>query len=127
MPQLPWYTFLFGAMFAMHSHLFGEIMDLLPDRAAGRRTTGLVLGPIRSKLLLSAIMFLEAVLVFANAGDALIAGALAAGSIWFLVDAFWLWRDRPYLSWQEKLFFLGWNAAAILTAPNIWKTASLTR
>src|SRR5216117_4001679 len=36
--QVPWFTFLFGAMFAMHSHLFVEIMDLEPDRRAGRRS-----------------------------------------------------------------------------------------
>src|SRR5205814_8902630 len=37
--QLPWQTFLFGAMFAMHSHIFGEVMDIEPDRLTGRRTT----------------------------------------------------------------------------------------
>jgi 4-hydroxybenzoate polyprenyltransferase len=31
-PQLPWQTFLFGALFAMHSHVFGEVMDIEPDR-----------------------------------------------------------------------------------------------
>src|SRR6267378_7170034 len=36
--QLPWQTFLFGAMFAMHSHIFGEVMDIEPDRLTGRRT-----------------------------------------------------------------------------------------
>ena len=29
-PQLPWQTFVFGALFAMHSHLFGQIMDVEP-------------------------------------------------------------------------------------------------
>jgi len=38
-PQVPWFTFLFGAMFAMHSHLFGEIYGLESRSAApGRRT-----------------------------------------------------------------------------------------
>lgn len=37
--QLPWPTFLFGALFAMHSHVFGEVMDIGPDRFSGRRTT----------------------------------------------------------------------------------------
>ena len=32
-PQLPWFTFAFGALFAMHSHLFGEIMDVEPGPA----------------------------------------------------------------------------------------------
>jgi len=50
--QVPWFTFLFGAMFAMHSHLFGELMDLEPDRRAGRRTLAGVLGARPAKWLL---------------------------------------------------------------------------
>jgi 4-hydroxybenzoate polyprenyltransferase len=124
-PQLPWYTFVFGAMFAMHSHLFGEVMDLEPDRAAGRRTTALVLGPIRSKGILAAMLMAEGVLVFATTADTLIAGALAFGSLWFVTDALFLWRERPYSPCQARLFFLGWNAAAMVTAPIIWKIATL--
>ena len=45
-PQLRWPAMLFGALFAMHSHVFGEIMDIDPDRASGRRTTGTVIGVI---------------------------------------------------------------------------------
>src|SRR6185295_4363001 len=51
LPQAPWFTFVFGLLFAMHSHLLGEIMDCEPDRAAGRRTTAVVIGVRRSKLL----------------------------------------------------------------------------
>jgi 4-hydroxybenzoate polyprenyltransferase len=38
-PQLHWPAMLFGALFAMHSHIFGEVMDFGPDkaRAAVRR------------------------------------------------------------------------------------------
>ena len=43
-PLLPWPTMLFGALFAMHSHVFGEVMDLEPDRTAGRHTTATVIG-----------------------------------------------------------------------------------
>jgi len=28
---------IFSALFAMHSHLFGQLMDIEADRAAGRR------------------------------------------------------------------------------------------
>src|SRR5712692_2794039 len=36
--QRPWQTFLFGALFAMHSHVFGEVMDIDPGRLSGRGT-----------------------------------------------------------------------------------------
>ena len=127
LPQLPWYTFVFGALFAMHSHLFGEVMDLEPDRAAGRRTTGLALGAIGSKKLLAGLLFAEGLLVFLSTGDVLVAVALAAGSIWFLLDAFWLWRARPYSPFEARLFFVGWNIAAVVSAPIVWKAGTLAR
>jgi len=37
-PQLRSPAMLFGALFAMHSHVFGEIMDIEPDRLSGRPT-----------------------------------------------------------------------------------------
>jgi len=51
-PQLPWQTFLFGALFAMHSHVFGEVMDIEPDQLTGRRTTATTVGRVPSKFLL---------------------------------------------------------------------------
>ena len=124
-PQLPWFTFVFGALFAMHSHLFGEIMDLEPDRAVGRRTTAVVIGIRPAKVLLVALLAAESVLVWQCARDPWIAAALAAGAGFFLADALLLWRARPYAPWQMRLFFLGWNAAAALSLPWVWKTATL--
>ena len=124
-PQLPWYTFVFGALFAMHSHLFGEVMDLEPDRVAGRRTTGIVLGAIHSKCVLAALLLIEGVLIFFCTRDVLMAGALAVGSLWFVADILWLWGDGPYTAREARFFFLGWNAAALITAPIVWRTATL--
>ena len=45
-PQLPWQTFVFGALFAMHSHLFGEVMDIVPDRETARTTTAVRIGAV---------------------------------------------------------------------------------
>jgi 4-hydroxybenzoate polyprenyltransferase len=119
-PQLPWYTFLFGALFAMHSHLFGQIMDMIPDRAAGRHTTAVVIGIIPAKLLMSAFLTVESCLVLRFAQDWLIGGFLALSAIWFLLDATALWRDRSYTSGQMRFFFLGWNAAALVSLPIVW-------
>ena len=51
MPQLPWQAFLFGARFAMHSHLFGEVMDIEPDQKSGRKMLAVVLGRIPTSCL----------------------------------------------------------------------------
>src|SRR5260370_16856538 len=62
-PQLPWQTFLFGAMFAMHSHIFGEVMDIEPDQLSGRRTTAALIGRVRAKFLIAAFFSIEPILV----------------------------------------------------------------
>src|SRR6266852_1328236 len=87
--QLPWQTFLFGAMFAMHSHIFGEVMDI----------------------------FFR---------DWIIAGFLAFGALWFLVDATLVWKNRAYSPREMRLFLWGWNAAALLGMFWNWTHGSLT-
>lgn len=125
LPQAPWFTFVFGAMFAMHSHLFGEIMDLEPDKSVGRRTTAVVIGRRWAKGIMVILLCVEALLIWQNARDPWIAAFLAGGAAFFLADVLLLWRGRPYASWQMRLFFLGWNAAALFSIPWVWRTASL--
>ena len=126
-PQLPWQTFIFGALFAMHSHLFGQIMDVEPDRLSGRRTTATIIGSVPAKGLVAALLAAESALVGACFRDALIAGFLALGAGWFLLDALVIWRARPYRPAEMRFFLLGWNAAAILSLGWVWYTATLTR
>ncbi|PYV61567.1 MAG: hypothetical protein DMG95_11940 [Acidobacteria bacterium] len=126
-PQLRWPAMLFGALFAMHSHVFGEIMDIDPDRASGRCTTATVIGVISSKMLVCALLLLEAGLVWKFFGDFWISGALLFGVLWFLFDALVLWRDRPYRLIQMRVFMLGWNAIALASIPWVWRTATLAR
>src|SRR3989449_3533876 len=83
--QLPWQTFLFGALFAMHSHIFGVVMDIGPDRISGRRTTATLIGAVPSKLLIAGFLCAESALVYGFFRDVVIAGFLALGVVWFLV------------------------------------------
>jgi lycopene elongase/hydratase (flavuxanthin-forming) len=124
--QLPSEAFVFGALFAMHSHVFGEVMDIGPDRASGRRTTATVIGAVRSKLLILVMLSVEAGLVWWYFRDAVIAGFLAAGALWFVADAGWLWKKRPYSPGVMKVFMWAWNAAALLGILWDFKSASLT-
>lgn len=106
-PQLPWQTFLFGAMFAMHSHIFGEVMDIEPDRLSGRRTTATSIGRVRAKFLIAIFLCLEAVLVQTYFRDWIITGFLAFGVLWFLIDAALLWKNRAYRPKEMRLFLWG--------------------
>jgi len=124
-PLLPWATLLFGALFAMHSHVFGEVMDLEPDRAAGRRTTATVIGRVPAKLLMTVLMLAEAGLVARFFGAKPVAGFLLVSAAWFVVDATVLWRSRPYSNRQMRFFLLAWNAIAVISMPWLWSRAVL--
>lgn len=124
--QLPWQTFLFGALFAMHSHVFGEVLDLEPDRRSGRRTTATLLGAARSKQLIALFLAVEAVLVYSYFHDLAIGGFLVAGATWFLLDASLIWKGRAYSPTEMRLFMWSWNAASLAGIFWNWSRASLT-
>ena len=126
-PQLPWPTFLFGALFAMHSHIFGEVMDIMPDRKSGRRTTATQVGAIGAKILIAVALCIETVIVYRWFHDMTIAGFLAAGILWFALDASVVWKERSYTPRQMRAFMWAWNGAAVLGMYWDWVSGSLTR
>lgn len=125
MPQLSWPAMLFGALFAMHSHVFGEIMDLEPDRSAGRRTTAVLIGRVPAKLLIAGLLTVETVLMYWFFRDWVLTGFLLASALWFALDAIALWRDRPYTPAQMRFAMFAWNAIALFSMPWVWWKASL--
>jgi 4-hydroxybenzoate polyprenyltransferase len=124
--QLPWQTFLFGAMFAMHSHIFGEVMDIEPDRLSGRQTTATMIGRVGAKFLIAAFLLVETAVVQFYFRDWIITGFLILGAIWFLIDATLLWKNQAYTPRQMRLFLWGWNAAALLGMFWNWTHGTLT-
>ena len=124
--QLPWQTFLFGALFAMHSHIFGEVMDIEPDQLSGRRTTATLIGRVLAKFLIAAFLCIETTLVRIYFRDWIITGFLAFGALWFLIDATLLWKNRAYTPRQMRLFLWGWNVAALLGMFWNWTHSTLT-
>ena len=124
-PQLRWPALLFGALFAMHSHVFGEIMDLEPDRSVGSRTTAVVIGRVPAKLLIALFLAGETVLVSVFFRDLALSGFLLASAAWFVLDATLLWRSRPYTPPQMRFAMLAWNAIALCSMPWVWWKASL--
>jgi len=123
--QLPWQTFLFGAMFAMHSHIFGEVMDIEPDNLSGRRTTATSIGRVPAKFLIAVFLCVETALVRLYFREWIITAFLAFGALWFLTDATLLWKNRAYRPNEMRLFLWGWNAAALLGMFWNWTSSSL--
>jgi hypothetical protein len=58
--------------------------------------------------------------------DRIIAGFLAIGVLWFVLDAAALWRNRPYSPMEMRLFLWGWNIAALLGVFLNWNNGTLT-
>jgi 4-hydroxybenzoate polyprenyltransferase len=125
-PQLPWPAFVFGALFAIHGHLLQEIMDIEPDLRVGRRTTAIVLGRVRSKLLLAILMAAEAALLVVYFSETTMGSFLALAALAALADAAF-WRDRPYGPSALRHFMLAWNLLVAVSMPWVWATARLTR
>jgi 4-hydroxybenzoate polyprenyltransferase len=109
LPLAPWPIWVFGALFAMHSHLFGQIMDIEPDARAGRRTTAVCIGARRAKLIIATLLCIESLLALCITTKPWLAPILVISAVWFVLDEAILWKDKPYATWQARLFFLGWN------------------
>lgn len=126
MPQLPWPAFVFGALFAMHSHVFGEVMDIAPDRLSGRHTTATQIGAVHAKHLIAALLIIEALLVYAFFRSVPIAGLLGVGAVWFIVDAQLVWKNHAYTPKQMRAFMWAWNAASLAGIYWNWATETFT-
>ena len=112
-PLSPWFIFAFGALFAMHSHLFGEVIDIAPDAAARRRTTAVVIGARATKCVMAALLVVESLIATQIGDKPWIAPALFLGALVFLIDAKWGWKNASYPTWLIMLFFVGWNLVLV--------------
>jgi len=118
-PQLNGPAMVFCAMFAMQSHLFGQLMDYDQDRQAGRRSTVLCIGVLPGKFLLVAIMLAETWIAWNWFQGQTAAWVMLAGSVFFLGDA--IAGPARYPDWFFRAFFLAWNVAVLATMHFVWR------
>jgi 4-hydroxybenzoate polyprenyltransferase len=115
---------IFGGLFAMHSHLFAELMDLDEDRRAGRRCTAIVLGPTATKRLLSLMMWIEAAIAAVYFQGSVVALFMASGATFFLFDA--AWGPPRYSLRFMRAFFVAWNVLVVGTLYLVWRDGWFT-
>ncbi|WP_372369908.1 UbiA family prenyltransferase [Candidatus Uabimicrobium sp. HlEnr_7] len=118
-PQLNAPAMVFSTLFAMQSHLFGQIMDIDADKVAGRKSTAVVIGALRAKLLLIFIMTAEVVIAYIYFRTPIVAIFMSAGVLFFIFDA--AFGPRRYPVWFMKIFFVGWNLMVIATIHFVWR------
>ena len=117
--QLNWAAMVFSGLFAMQSHLFGQIMDHDQDGSAGRRSTAVAIGVVPSKFLLSTMMAIEALIAWCFFSGPVVALFMASGAVFFLIDA--IAGPKRYPLMFLMAFFVGWNAICISTMYFIWR------
>ena len=127
LPNLPNLTYFYLLLFAWQSHLIGEVMDIIPDKKAGRKTTAIVLGMKKTKVLIIFIVGIEAFLLVYAYGDYIFGGMLGVALIWLLVDLFLLFKTQTYSLLQMKLFGILSNIIAISSMSYVWYSGCLLK
>lgn len=122
---LPWQTYAYLFLFSMQSHLIGQVMDIVPDKAAGRRTTATILGIKKTKLLIIFIVFLEVFLLLTVYQEYIFGGMLAFGLLWLLIDLFIIYKTQVYSLQQMKLFAILSNIVAMISMAYVWYSGCL--
>ncbi len=122
---VPWPTYVYLFLFAMQSHLMGEVMDIIPDRESGRRTTATILGMEKTKLLIMGIVAMEISLLLFYYQEYIFGGFLGLGLLWLILDLFFIYKAKAYTLTQMKVFALGSNVLAILSMVYVWWSGCL--
>ncbi|WP_036157072.1 UbiA family prenyltransferase [Maribacter forsetii] len=115
---LPWQTLVYLSLFAFQAHIAGEIMDIEPDLASGKRTTATLIGRNNSKLLMLLILVCESVLVWYWFKDVVLASFLGLFSAFMVLDIFVIFKGRAYTLPEMKLFGYLINLSAL--ASMLW-------
>ena len=126
-PTLPWPAWLYLAMFCLHAQLMGEIMDYHVDRATGRLTTCTGWGVLTTKLVVVALVGVEASVLGVVFGDWWLALVLFAGVPWLLLDALVFSRERQYTRAEFTLAGLGMNVLGPATMAWVWWNGTLAQ
>ena len=123
--SLPWQTYVYIFLFSVQSHLMGEIMDIMPDREAGRSTTATLLGREKCKALVLFLMLLEILILYFVFEDLVLSGLMVFGFFWVLLDLVIFFKGNNYSLTQMKLFAFGSNGISFTSMLYVWYTGAL--
>ena len=113
--SIPWQTYLYLCAFAVQAHLMGEVMDIEPDRKAGKKTTATTIGRMNTKLLIMLLVGFEIGVVYTCFYDMLFLSMLIGALLWLILDAFVLFKNRNYSLLEMKLFGYSSNILGVAT------------
>ena len=124
-PPVSWAAFGYLVLFCTHSHLMGEVMDVIPDARARRQTSARFLGVKATKGVILILVVIEGFLLGGYFHDWILGGFLLLGAGWLLLDLFVLFRDRSYTLGEFRLFGLAINASGFASMAWVWNVGTL--
>lgn len=125
-PNVPTLTYLYLAVFCIKAQLMGEIMDIIPDRKAGRKTTANQLGSQPTKLWVMLAVILEITILWFGFSEMVLCSFLLLTLLWLIYDFLKLQKDGQYNAAQFKLLALGINGSGYGSLVYVWWTGALT-
>ena len=117
-----WDVWIYLFLFCTQSQLMGEVMDIEPDRQAGRATSATILGRMGTKFLIIGVVLAETLLVWLHFGDIVFGAGLGLFLIWLFLDVFVLYANKEYSMRDFKLLGIGSNIVALLSMIYVWQT-----
>jgi 4-hydroxybenzoate polyprenyltransferase len=123
--MLPALTFCYLFLFAVQSHLMGEVMDIEPDRQSGRKTTATELGMKKTKLIIIGIVLTEVLILTLCFQEFIFGGMLALALVWLVLDLFFIFKTNRYTVPQMQLFGLTSNIVALASMAYVWYSGCL--
>jgi len=123
--ELHIYAYIYLLLFAFQSHLIGEVMDIEPDRKAGKKTTATILGIQSTKALIILIVAAEVMMLFYIFKDPIFGSMLGVGLAWLIIDLLLIYKSKIYSVKEMKLFAYLSNLMAILSMSYVWWSGCL--
>lgn len=124
---VPWAAVGYLVLFCTHSHLMGEVMDVVPDARANRRTTARALGIKATKGIILGLVIIEGLLLGFVFHDWILGGFLLVGAAWLVLDLLVIYRDRTYTRREFQLFGVAINLSGFASMAWVWNSGTLTR
>lgn len=118
--QVSLWLYGYLALFAIQSHLIGEVMDIEPDRKAKKYTTATQIGMVKTKLLIIALVSIEVFIIFFIFSDLIFGLMLLGALLWFIIDLVFVFKNNQYSLAQMKFFGYSSNIVGFMSMSYVW-------
>ncbi len=113
--MLRWQTWFGMVIFAFIAQILGGIFDIQPDIAVGKKTSVVLMGALRSKIILLVLICAEAYIMKFWFNDWVMFSLFLGWALLLLCDILGFFGTKPYTASQMKLLGIGFNLFGIFS------------